>query len=178
MTLAPQIEGAVSIHSPAAQFAHAFGQRVAAGLLIGQPNPRSNYRVVEAGPGRIRVRAAEWTATNVGLNEWELCLLQPGSVQYRVRYWRWACFLLGLSGILGLIGLVLLSTLDVRGYIARHEATMLPGLSIDRNVVVAWAMAVFWGFAWPWLLIALHKRPLRRLVARLIGEVDAQATTS
>jgi hypothetical protein len=107
----------------------------------------------------------------------ELCFPNPGSVQYRVRYWRWASFTLGLSGILGLVGLLLLLALDVRGYIARHEVTMLPGLSIDQNLFVAWAMVIFWGFAWPWLLIALHKRPLRRLVARLIREVDARATT-
>ena len=66
--------------------------------------------------------------TNAGLNELELRFPKPGSVQYRVRYWRWASFTLGLSGILGLVGV-------------------------------------------------LHKRPLRRLVARLISEVDARATT-
>jgi hypothetical protein len=36
-------------------------------------------------------------------------------------------------------------------------------------------MALFWGFAWPWLLIALHKRPLRRLMNQIIVEVDAAA---
>jgi len=30
-------------------------------------------------------------------------------------------------------------------------------------------------FVWLWLLIALHKRPLRRLVERIIREADAQA---
>ena len=115
--------------------------------------------------------------TNVGLNELELRFQKPGAVQYRVRYWRWASFTLGLSGILGLVGVLLLLVFDVRGYIARHEVTMLPGLSIDQNLFVAWAMVIFWGFTWPWLLIALHKRPLRRLVARLISEVDARATT-
>jgi hypothetical protein len=179
MTLAPQIEGTVAIHSSTAQLLRAFQQRVAAGLLVGQPHSRSNYLVVEAGPGQLRVHAADWwTAINVGLNELELRLPQPGFVHYRVRYWRWACYALGLSGILGLIGLVLLLTLDVRGYIARHSHAMLPGFSIDQNLLIAWAMVLFWGFAWPWLLIALHKRPLRRLVTRLIGEVDDRATSS
>lgn len=36
-------------------------------------------------------------------------------------------------------------------------------------------MVILWGFVWPWLLIALHKKPLRRLIAGLIAEVDAQA---
>jgi hypothetical protein len=34
-------------------------------------------------------------------------------------------------------------------------------------------MPEIWGFIWPWLLISLHKRPLHRLIARLIAEVDA-----
>jgi hypothetical protein len=54
---------------------------------------------------------------------------------------------------------------------------MIPGLSIEQHVLVAWAMVVFWGFVWPWLLIALHKRPLRRLIERLIAEVDAGRPT-
>jgi hypothetical protein len=29
---------------------------------------------------------------------------------------------------------------------------------------------------WPWLLIALQKRPLHRLVTRLVTEVDADAS--
>jgi len=36
-------------------------------------------------------------------------------------------------------------------------------------------MVLFWGFVWPWLVMLLHKRSLRRLIARLIAEVDAGA---
>ena len=176
MTLAPHIEGTIPIRSSAAQFVRAFKRRVAAGLLVGRPHPRSNYRVGDAGPGQLRIQAADWwTAVNVGLNEFVLRFPQPGSVHYRVYYWRWAYYGLALSGLLGLIGLVLLFTLDVRGYIARHPTARLPGLSVGANLLLLWAMVLFWGFVWPWLLIALHKRPLRRLVARLIAEVDAQA---
>lgn len=52
-----------------------------------------------------------------------------------------------------------------------------PGLSIDQHLYFAWAMVLFWGFAFPWLLIALHKRPLHRLVASLVTEVDAAASS-
>jgi hypothetical protein len=52
---------------------------------------------------------------------------------------------------------------------------MVPGLSVDQNVAIAWMMALFWGFAWPWLLIAMHKKPLRGLVERVITDVDGQA---
>ena len=95
-----------------------------------------------------------------------------GKIEYRVRYWRWAAYAIGLGGILGLIGLVLLVSVDVRGYIASHPSTQISGFSIDQQVIIAWMMVLFWGFIWPWLLIALHKRPLHRLVARIVSEVD------
>jgi hypothetical protein len=174
--LTPQIEGSLPIQSSAGRFLEALRQRVAAGLLSGQPHPRSNYRVVEAGAGVIQVRAADWwTAINVGLNELEIRLEPPGSLQYRVRYWRWAGYALGLSGILGLIGVVLLLTFDVRGYIARHRSSWVPGFSLDQHLLFAWTMVLFWGFVWPWLLIGLHKSPLRRMVTRLIAEIDDRA---
>jgi hypothetical protein len=131
----------------------------------------------ETQSGQGVVYAADWrTATNVGLNELELQTPQRGSVHYRVRYWRWVWFGLALSGVLGFIGLVLLLSLDVRGYIVRHPTSMVPGLSVDQNLLIAWLMTLFWGFVWPWLLIPMHKRPLRKLVERIITEVDARAT--
>ena len=179
MILIPEIEGTVSIRSSAERFLHGFRQRVTAGLLTGQPHPRSNYVVSEASEGHLKVRAADWwTAINVGLNTFELRHVQPGLIRYHVRYWQWARYALGLSGGLGLIGLVLLLGLDVRGYIARHQGSMVRGLSIEQNLLIAWLMVLFWGFLWPWLLISLHKRPLRGLVTRLITEVDAGAASS
>jgi hypothetical protein len=152
----------------------AFTQRVAAGLLTVSPHPRSNYRVVEASSDRLRIEAADWwTAINVGLNEVELWFPHAGSVRYRVRYWRWAWYGVGLCGLLGVAGLALLVGFDARGYIASHSSAQLPGLSIEQNLAVAWTMVLFWGFVWPWLLVAMHKRPLRQLLTRLITEVDA-----
>jgi hypothetical protein len=52
-----------------------------------------------------------------------------------------------------------------------------PGLSLDQNVAVACGMALFRGFAWPWILVAMHKRPVRRLMERLIADVDAEAAS-
>jgi hypothetical protein len=69
------------------------------------------------------------------------------------------------------------STADVRGYITAHSTARLPRLSIDQNLLIAWAMVLFWGFAWPWLLVALHKHPLRRLIVRLVSEMDAAAAS-
>jgi hypothetical protein len=53
----------------------------------------------------------------------------------------------------------------------------IPGLSADQHVVIAWGMVLFWGFVWPWLMIAFHKRPLHKLMTQLIREVDARAAS-
>ena len=179
MILTPEIDGTVSIQSSAEKFLQAFRQRVAAGLLSGRPHPRSNYVVSESDPTHLEVRAANWwTAINVGLNRLELRHSPPNMIHYHVQYWRWARYALGLSGALGLVGLVLLLSFDVRGYIARHQNSMVPGLSIEQNLFIAWLMALFWGFVWPWLLISMHKRPLHRLVTHLIAEVDGGAASA
>jgi hypothetical protein len=178
MTFTPQIDGSLPIQSAPAQFVPAFERRAAAGLLTGAAHRRSNYRVLSSGPDGIRVTAADWrTAFNVGLNDVELRFPLPGTVHYTVRYWRWAGYGIGLCGAVGITGLVLLLGFDARGYFARNPAATLPGLSVDQSLGIAWAMAIFWGFGWPWILIALHKRPLHRLIARLVAEVDAAVST-
>ena len=181
MIFNPQIEGTVAIRSTTSEFLGTFRERVRAGLQTGRPHPRSNYRVVDSGPGRLVVHAGDWwTAINVGLNEVDLHVPERGLVRYRVRYWRWARYVLALAGMLGVIGVAVLLSVDVRAYIAEHPTSMLPGLSVGQNLLLAWLMVFFWGFVWPWLLIPMHKRPLRGLVVRLITEVAAQAalTTS
>ena len=176
MSLAPEIHGSISIRSAPWDFLQTFQQRVTRGLLTGQPHPRSNYLVTRADAQQLHVQAADWrTAINVGLNEVDLELPQPGIVRYQVHYWRWASYAIGLGGVLGVIGAALLLAFDVRGYIAQAPGRMVPGPSVDQNLFVLWAMVLFWGLVWPWLLIQLHKGPLRRLLSRLVTEVDEQA---
>ena len=174
MTIAPVVEGSAPIRLPAPLFLAGFRRRVGAGLLTGRAHPRSRYVATSAGATGLHIRAADWwTAINVGLNEIDLRVDPPGVVHYRVRYWRWAGYALGLCGGMGISGVGLLLLTDARGYIGRHSAEMIPGLSVDQNLMLAWGLVLFWGFIWPWLLIQLHRRPLRHLVERLIGEVDA-----
>lgn len=154
-------------------------ERVAAGFLSGRAQSRSNYVVTQAEPTFLQIRAADWsTALNVGLNDLELRATQPGQVRYHVRYWRWASYAIALSAVLGAIGLVFLLLTDVRSYIEAHPSRMTPGLSTEQNLLIAWSMVLFWGFVWPWLLIHLHQRPLRRLLERVISEVDAGESVS
>jgi hypothetical protein len=57
--LRPQIEGTVSIRSPAESFLQEFRERVSAGLLDGRPHPRSNYVVSDAASGTLVVLLGE-----------------------------------------------------------------------------------------------------------------------
>ncbi|MGH8770283.1 MAG: hypothetical protein ACREV2_03755 [Burkholderiales bacterium] len=177
MIFAPSLEGSAPIRTPGPKFLNAFRERVRAGLLSGQPHPRSNYVVSHAGARRLQVRAADWwTAIAVGLNDLDLQVIESGRVRYQVRYWRWAAYALALSGIIAATMAVVFLAMDLPGYIERHPNTLLPGFSVEQHVFFAWAMVAFWGFIWPWLLIAMHKRPVRRMLERLIAEVDSLRT--
>ena len=123
------------------------------------------------------MRASDWwTAIAVGLNDIDLEVGEPGRVRYHVRYWRWAAYAVGFSAVLGLTLAVVFIAIDLPAYVQRHPDAMAAGFSVEQHVVFAWAMVVFWGFVWPWLLIALHKRAARSLLDRLIAEVDGQHT--
>jgi hypothetical protein len=175
MIFAPVVDGRTPLRSHGQAFLSGFESRVAAGLLSGRPHPRSVYTVTATDSGHIHIRAANSsTAVNVGLNEVDLSVPESGVVRYRVEYRRWAKFVVGLGCVLGIIGAALLLLFDARTYIANHPASRIPGLGVGENLAVAWAMVIFWGFVWPWLLIALHRRPVRRLIERLIAEVDGE----
>jgi hypothetical protein len=170
------LEGTTPIRSDPRAFLAAFARRVASGLFPGAPALRTRYSVTREGADALQFRAANWpTATNVGLNEVELSPTSDGRVRYTVRYPRWAIYALGLGDLIGLSLIAFFVLFDIRGYLERHPDSTMPGLSLDQNVAFAWAMALFWGFVWPWVLIFLHKKPLRTLIEGLIAEVDAGA---
>jgi hypothetical protein len=169
------IEGATSIRSDPRAFVTAFVRRVKTGLFSGASAPRNRYEVTREGGDSLHFRSAGWwTAIAAGLNEVDLSAA-AGRVRYKVRYGRWATFVLALSDVVGLALVLFFVFVDVREYLAAHPGAALPGLSLDQNVAVAWALAIFWGFVWPWVLILSRQRGLRRLTERLIAEVDAAA---
>ena len=174
--LLARVTGSATVRSPASAFVAAFARRVEAGLLPASRGTRNRYKVMRRGPDRIAFRATDWwTAMNVGLNDVDVAIAGDGTAHFAIEYSRWAVYVLGLGGLIGAMLIALLLAFDVRGYIARHSASRLSRLSVDQNVAVAWAMALFWGFVWPWILIALHKRPLTRLMRRIIADVDVSA---
>jgi len=172
----PTVEGTVAVRSPGPLFIGAFAHRVEAGLLGGTPARRWHYEVTEQERARLRFRARDWsTALNVGLNDVDVASAPDGSVRYKISYVRWAGYVLALGTVIGLILIAFLMSVDLRTYLLRSPGVAALGLSPEQNVVLAWSMALFWGFGWPWILIALHKKPLQRLMQRLITEVDATA---
>jgi hypothetical protein len=176
MGFVPAMEGTAAIRAQAQPFVTAFVRRIETGLLPHAPRWRCQYRVTRQGDDRLRFQATDWwTALNVGLNDVELAVGPGGRVHYAIRYWRWASYAIALSGVIGLALIAAFLVFDVRDHLLRHPESTIPGLSTDQNIAIGWAMALFWGFAWPWILIALHKRPLRRLMNQIIAEVDAAA---
>ena len=169
----PRIDGSVPIRTGPARFLEGFRRRVEAGLVSGQPQPRSRYLVIKVSDARIEVAAADWsTAVAVGLNEVEIHAPGNGRAAYTVRYRRWAAFVLVLSGIIGITLLATFWWLDLPTYVEQNPGAMIPGLSTRTSVGLAWGMAGFWGFVFPWLLIAGHKPTLRRLIEGIIRDVD------
>ncbi|NQU47368.1 MAG: hypothetical protein HQ519_01875 [Planctomycetes bacterium] len=176
MNWKPHIESTLPIKATSSCFIAALRERIQNGLVSGQPRSRSNYSITESTPGTIRIQAVGWwAAINIGLNDLNLNLSESGRVHFRIYFWRWAIYCLLLCFVIGLAGALLLLTIDIRDYISTHPGSRLPGLTIDQNVYFAWGNLFFWGLIWPWLLIVYHKRPLRRLMVKLVNEIDAEA---
>jgi len=177
MWFLPRTEGAAAIRAEPEAFVQAFARRIEAGLLAGAPSPRSRYTVTRRGRDGLAFRADGWlTAFNVGLNDVELDV-SAGHARYRIRYPRWAAYSVLLSAAIGLSIAAVFLIVDIRAYVDRNPTQMIPGLSTDQNVAIGWAMVMFWGFIWPWILVAWHKGPLRGLMERLIAEVDQSVRT-
>jgi hypothetical protein len=176
MLLAPHVEGTATIRAPADAFLRAFAHRIDEGLLLTVVPGRNRYVVTHAGRDALRFHADNWlTAFNVGLNDVDLSVASPGVVRYRIGYWRWTRSAVAMGAGFAVIFIAWLLIFDLRTYIADHPGPEYLGISPERSVWLAWAMALFWGFAWPWVLVAGHKRPLRRLMESLIADVDTAA---
>jgi hypothetical protein len=174
----PRLEGTMAVRTSGPMFIGALAHRVETGLL-GAPARRWRYEVTTKDRDRVQFRARDWsTALNVGLNEVDVASASNGTVRYRISYMRWAGYVLALGAVIGLLLIAALTVSDLRAYLLRSPGLATLGLSPEQSLVLAWSMALFWGFVWPWILIALHKKPLRRLMQHLIDEVDAGAHRS
>src|SRR5213594_3713259 len=129
------VSGDTAARAPAATFVAAFVRRVESGLLAARPRSRNHYEVTEQRPDGLAFRAADWwTAVNVGLNDVDIAIASDGRVRYDVRYARWAAYVIALAGVLGVILILVFLAIDIRAYIAQHEAARFSRLSIEQNV--------------------------------------------
>jgi hypothetical protein len=176
MRFPARTEGVASIRADPRVFVRTFVRRIETGLLGGASPRRNAYVVTRQGSDGLAFRATNWlTAFNVGLNDVELTISPDRRLHYTIQYRRWAYYALLGCGCLGLVLAGFFLILDIREYVERHAASRIQSLSTGQNVAIAWGMVLFWGLVWPWLLIALHKKPLRRLMDQLVAEVDATA---
>jgi hypothetical protein len=175
----PRTHGTARVNASPATFISAFARRVETGLLPGTAPARSRYRVTDRQDYVVRFEAENLsTALNVGLNSVEINAAPSGTVLYTIGFEKWAGFSVGLGLLIGAALVTVFMTIDLRTYLAQNPSSLLPGLSLDQNVALAWTLTLFWSFAWPWVLIVLHKRPLRGLMNRIIAEVDAAAASA
>jgi len=169
------VEDEATIHSPAEEFLPTFERRVVDGLFVPGNRRRANYVITTNASDGLRFRAKDWaTAASIGLNEVEL-RANGSRLRYRVRYPRWAAFVLVLGAAVGAALIAAFVIFDLPRYIQSHRASQVPGLSIGLAVAAAWGLAIFFGFVWPWLLILFHRGQVRNAMRTLIAEVDRVA---
>ena len=167
--LIPVFEGGIDVERVPEEFIERVAARVNDGLFIPGSRRRANYVVTGYTRDELRFAAADfWTAFNVGLNDVMVRQEGPTRIAYRVTYWRWtryAVFLCGSIAVFALAGLVF----------------ALPWISPAQRQTMAnpvfatvfGANLAFWGFVWPWVLVAIHKKPAARCLERILRDALA-----
>lgn len=167
----PEFSGSYQPKSASSNLIVKLAKRLATTGLFPLASPgRNQYEVVEQAETRLHFRSTSlWTGINVGLNDVQLRFEQPNNtIHYTVRYWSWAKYVLGLSLIIvGLCGLFLLP--PVLGISIFPADSFAPVWQIK---MFGLPMLAFWGFVWPWVLIALHKKHAARCLHRILDEVN------
>jgi hypothetical protein len=174
--VSPRFAGKTRIEAPGRVFLERMKDRVQSGLLSGAPHRRSRYEVTRHTEQELAFRASDFiTAINVGLNEVELRPTGDGSISYSVSYKRWAAYVVGLGGVLGIAFLLVFLFWDIEGQLDRYPLAADPALNRTVGLALFWGIILFWTVVWPWILIAVHKAFARRLLDRIIQEVDGSA---
>jgi len=174
--LSPRFNGKIDIASPTPAFFEAMKARVQVGLLTGKPHWRSRYVVTGHTEQELAIHASDFiTAINVGLNEIVLRKAGDRSLEYSVIYWRWAAYVVGLGALLGIALIVSFLLLGIESELGRYAFGADPASNRTIGVALFCALVLFWGGIWPWILIAMHKPFARKLLDRIIREVDVAA---
>jgi hypothetical protein len=157
---AASFQGVYTPGSLAPDFLPRLAARIRSGLFPLASPGRNQYEIVEQGEGFLHFRSSGFlTGINVGLNDVRLRVDQAaGEVCYSVTYWVWAQYSIGLGLLLGI------ALAGVQPFLPQRGAI---------NPLFYWPFIAFWCLVWPWVLIALHKKPAVRCLTRIFEEVNA-----
>jgi hypothetical protein len=174
--LFPGFMGQTQIASPGAVFLERMKARVQSGLLMGKPHWRSRYVVTRHTQQELAFRASDiMTAINVGLNEVALRTAGDGKLKYTVTYLRWAVYVVGLGALLGIALVMGFLFGDIEAQIDQYPPVADPVLNRTVGFVLFWVLILFWALVWPWILVVMHRRFAKKLLSRIIREVDTAA---
>jgi hypothetical protein len=165
----PEFSGRYSPEKLRPDFIAALSERVRKGLFPLASERRNRYAVVSESDRELRFRSEGLlTSVNIGWNDVhvqiDLAPASPGSppqIHYNATYWGWAKYGYGLCAILG-IALIACWLVFGTKFAPYGKAAKW----------VFWPSVIFWGFVWPWILVAVHRRPAARALERLFAEVN------
>jgi hypothetical protein len=160
---AASFEGFYRPDSLATDFLPRLAARIQSGLFPMASPRRNQYEIVDQTGASMHFRSTGLAAgINIGLNEVRLRVdRKAGVVYYSVTYWTWAQYCIGLGLVLGVVLVV--------------AAQLLLPQRGPANPLWVWSFAGFWCLLWPWVLIALHKRPAARCLRGIFEEVNSAA---
>jgi hypothetical protein len=157
----PVYDGAIDFEAIPDDFAERIARRVRTGLLVPGRRGRANYVVQKQAPDAISFAAKGfWTAYNVGLNNVEL-QLEGKRILYHGSFRRWTLYAVIHGFVIALVILIGILVLPE----SRNEISRTPG-----GWPFVGALLVFFGLAWPWLLVALQRRFVPRALERIVRE--------
>jgi len=166
----PEFSGAFSPERLRPDFVKALAERVRRGVFPRASQRRNRYAVVSESEKELRFRSEGLLASiTIGWNDVHVQIDSPPqdtpTVCYEVRYFGWARYSVVLCVF---IGVCLIATWSLFG--EKY------GAPYSGAKTLFWVMVIFWGFVWPWILVALHKRPAARALERLFAEVNSAKT--
>lgn len=67
---------------------------------------------------------------------------------------------------------------DIEAHIGQYVFVADPGLNRAIGLALFCFLTLFWALVWPWILIVMHRPVARKLLDRIIREVDIAAQQS
>jgi hypothetical protein len=164
----PEVTGEFTSDRAAPDLLARVERRVRTGLFVPGQLARANYRVSASSRDELEFEAVGFlTAWNIGLNHVRLVRTGPTTTSFHIRFDRWTRYCV-IHGALLATGLAV-------GYGISPSLRAGVALSPGRALFF-WCSLGFWGFAWPWLLTALHRPFARKALERILRQESERGT--